>query len=223
MPKSPDAFRTISEVSTWLDTPAHVLRFWESKFTQIKPVKRAGGRRYYRPDDMALLGGIKSLLHDEGMTIKGVQKLLREKGVKHVAALGPSPEGAEDNVIDAVPPKAPEAEPAPEAPKAPALSVNLAPKPETAENVVPLTPTPPPEPEAEPETPAHNDTVEPAAATAAPPVLPEDPSDDAYADLSARMQPILHRASRGRVAKNAAAIAPLVARLEAVRARLGRD
>jgi len=87
MAKSADAFRTISEVADWLETPAHVLRFWESKFTQVKPVKRAGGRRYYRPQDMRLLGGIKRLLHDDGMTIKGVQKLLRDKGVRHVAAL----------------------------------------------------------------------------------------------------------------------------------------
>ncbi len=85
MSKSADAFRTISEVSEWLETPAHVLRFWESKFTQVKPVKRAGGRRYYRPSDMLLLGGIKKLLHSDGMTIKGVQKLLRENGVQHVA------------------------------------------------------------------------------------------------------------------------------------------
>ncbi|MFU8777441.1 MAG: MerR family transcriptional regulator, partial [Roseovarius sp.] len=63
MGKAADAFRTISEVADWLDVPAHVLRFWESKFPQIKPVKRAGGRRYYRPADMALLGGIKVLLH----------------------------------------------------------------------------------------------------------------------------------------------------------------
>lgn len=87
MAKSADAFRTISEVSEWLDTPAHVLRFWESKFTQVKPVKRAGGRRYYRPSDMELLGGIKRLLHDDGMTIKGVQKLLRDKGIGHVTAM----------------------------------------------------------------------------------------------------------------------------------------
>jgi DNA-binding transcriptional MerR regulator len=87
MPKSKDAFRTISEVAEWLETPAHVLRFWESKFTQVKPVKRAGGRRYYRPADMLLLGGIKKLLHDDGLTIKGAQKLLREHGVKHVADL----------------------------------------------------------------------------------------------------------------------------------------
>src|SRR6056297_317168 len=87
MGKSADAFRTISEVADWLGVPAHVLRFWESKFAQVKPVKRAGGRRYYRPADMLLLGGIKKLLHDDGMTIKGVQKLLREQGVRHVARL----------------------------------------------------------------------------------------------------------------------------------------
>lgn len=85
MDKSPDAFRTISEVADWLDVPTHVLRFWESRFAQVKPVKRAGGRRYYRPTDMRLIGGIKKLLHEDGMTIRGVQKLLREEGVKHVA------------------------------------------------------------------------------------------------------------------------------------------
>ncbi|MEP2530629.1 MerR family transcriptional regulator [Shimia sp.] len=99
MGKSRDAFRTISEVAEWLDTQAHVLRFWESKFTQVKPVKRAGGRRYYRPQDMQLLGGIKKLLHDDGMTIKGAQKLLREKGVKHVAGLSQSLDS--DQVIEA--------------------------------------------------------------------------------------------------------------------------
>lgn len=87
MDKSPDAFRTISEVADTLDTPAHVLRFWESRFPQIKPVKRAGGRRYYRPADIALLTGIKRLLHDEGLTIRGVQKILRDQGVRHVAGL----------------------------------------------------------------------------------------------------------------------------------------
>ena len=88
MEKSPDAFRTISEVAEYLETPAHVLRFWESRFPQIKPVKRAGGRRYYRPSDVALLAGIRRLLHDEGMTIRGVQKMLREQGVRQVAAFG---------------------------------------------------------------------------------------------------------------------------------------
>ena len=87
MGKSAEAFRTISEVAEWLGIPTHVLRFWESKFTQIKPVKRAGGRRYYRPKDMLLIGGIRKLLHEDGMTIKGAQKVLREKGVKYVASL----------------------------------------------------------------------------------------------------------------------------------------
>lgn len=99
MDKSPDAFRTISEVADTLDTPAHVLRFWESRFPQIRPVKRAGGRRYYRPSDVALLTGIKKLLHEDGLTIRGVQKILREQGVRHVAALGGG--GA-----DAMPPEA---------------------------------------------------------------------------------------------------------------------
>lgn len=87
MEKSPDAFRTISEVAEFLETPAHVLRFWESRFPQIRPVKRAGGRRYYRPADVALLTGIKRLLHEEGMTIRGVQKILREQGVRYVSGI----------------------------------------------------------------------------------------------------------------------------------------
>jgi DNA-binding transcriptional MerR regulator len=86
--KSPDAFRTISEVSEQLDLPQHVLRFWETRFTQVKPMKRGGGRRLYRPDHIALLRGIKALLYDDGMTIKGVQKMLREKGAKTVIARG---------------------------------------------------------------------------------------------------------------------------------------
>lgn len=89
MTKSPDAFRTISEVAAWLGVQAHVLRFWESKFPQVKPIKRAGGRRYYRPADMRLIGGIKTLLHDDGMTIKGVQKLLREQGLSYVSDMSP--------------------------------------------------------------------------------------------------------------------------------------
>ncbi|MFY0309265.1 MerR family transcriptional regulator [Leisingera sp. D0M16] len=98
MSKSPDAFRTISEVADWLGVQAHVLRFWESKFTQVKPVKRAGGRRYYRPADMRLLGGIKKLLHDDGMSIKEVQALLREHGAAHVAEFShPVDAAAEDH------------------------------------------------------------------------------------------------------------------------------
>lgn len=86
--KSAEAFRTISEVAQDLDVPQHVLRFWETRFTQVKPVKRAGGRRYYRPEDVDLLRGIRSLLYSDGFTIKGVQKVLRERGLRHVAEVG---------------------------------------------------------------------------------------------------------------------------------------
>src|ERR1700742_4018284 len=86
--KSPEAFRTISEVAVELDVPQHVLRFWETRFAQVKPIKRAGGRRYYRPEDVDLLRGIRALLYSDGYTIKGVQKVLREKGLRHVAGLG---------------------------------------------------------------------------------------------------------------------------------------
>ena len=86
--KSAEAFRTISEVAIELDVPQHVLRFWESRFVQIKPVKRAGGRRYYRPEDVDLLKGIRALLYSDGFTIKGVQKVLKERGLRHVAEVG---------------------------------------------------------------------------------------------------------------------------------------
>ncbi len=86
MAKALDAFRTISEVATELDVQKHVLRFWENKFPQVRPMKRGGGRRYYRPDDLDLLRGIRYLLHREGYTIKGVQKLLREQGLDFVKA-----------------------------------------------------------------------------------------------------------------------------------------
>jgi DNA-binding transcriptional MerR regulator len=85
--KAPDAFRTISEVADDLDVPQHVLRFWESRFPQIKPMKRAGGRRYYRPEDVDLLRGIRHLLYGEGYTIRGVQRILREQGPKFVQAV----------------------------------------------------------------------------------------------------------------------------------------
>ncbi|WP_455872714.1 MerR family transcriptional regulator [Rhizobium yanglingense] len=87
MDKSPDAFRTISEVADDLDLPQHVLRFWETRFPQIKPMKRGGGRRYYRPEDVDLLKGIRHLLYDHGYTIKGVQKLLKTNGNKFVVAV----------------------------------------------------------------------------------------------------------------------------------------
>jgi DNA-binding transcriptional MerR regulator len=91
MSKTAEAFRTISEVADELDVPKHVLRFWEGRFPQIRPMKRGGGRRYYRPEDMALLRGICHLLHAEGYTIKGVQKILREQGVDTVKRVGAGP------------------------------------------------------------------------------------------------------------------------------------
>jgi DNA-binding transcriptional MerR regulator len=88
MDKSPDAFRTISEVAEDLDLPQHVLRFWETRFSQIRPLKRGGGRRYYRPDDVDLLKGIRHLLYGEGYTIKGVQRILKAEGVRFVQGVG---------------------------------------------------------------------------------------------------------------------------------------
>ena len=90
MDKAPDAFRTISEVADDLDLPQHVLRFWETRFQQIKPMKRGGGRRYYRPEDVDLLRGIRHLLHADGYTIKGVQKLIKENGIRAVVEVGRS-------------------------------------------------------------------------------------------------------------------------------------
>ena len=88
MEKSPDAFRTISEAAEELDLPQHVLRFWETRFSTIKPLKRGGGRRYYRPEDVQLLKGIRHLLYDQGFTIKGVQRILKEQGARQVIAIG---------------------------------------------------------------------------------------------------------------------------------------
>jgi DNA-binding transcriptional MerR regulator len=92
--KSPEAYRTIREVADSLDLPQHVLRFWETRFPQIRPLKRAGGRRYYRPDDIERLRLIKRLLYDEGYTIKGVQKLFKEQGVQALSAAAASPIGS---------------------------------------------------------------------------------------------------------------------------------
>ena len=110
--KAPDAFRTISEVADDLDLPQHVLRFWESRFREIKPMKRGGGRRYYRPDDVDLLRGIRHLLYGEGYTIRGVQRILREQGIKFVEEVwregAPQPphgavdDPADDEVVDTV-------------------------------------------------------------------------------------------------------------------------
>jgi DNA-binding transcriptional MerR regulator len=117
MDKTHDAFRTIGEVAEALDLPQHVLRFWETKFTQIKPVKRAGGRRYYRPEDIQLVAAIRVLLYSEGYTIKGVQRILKEQGAKAVVAAslgagrggGARPEAlvktsAPDHLADFLPP-----------------------------------------------------------------------------------------------------------------------
>ena len=152
MDKSADAFRTISEVADHLDTPAHVLRFWESRFPQIRPVKRAGGRRYYRPSDVALLTGIKRLLHDEGMTIRGVQKILREQGVRHVSGVtgdAPDHDGVDDaaysDMIDdavvTMPPDPTPFRPAPGLTEAMAKAVDLRPGrswPEAPTTAVPI-------------------------------------------------------------------------------------
>lgn len=92
MEKGPDAFRTISEVADDLDLPQHVLRFWETRFAQIKPMKRGGGRRYYRPDDVDLLRGIRHLLYGEGYTIRGVQQILKDQGLRYVQTVGRSAE-----------------------------------------------------------------------------------------------------------------------------------
>ena len=107
--KSPDAFRTISEVAEDLDLPQHVLRFWETRFTHIRPLKRGGGRRYYRRDDIDLLKGIRHLLYGEGYTIKGVQRILKEEGIRFVQAVGrgeasvaaPRPDGQAGPVVPA--------------------------------------------------------------------------------------------------------------------------
>jgi DNA-binding transcriptional MerR regulator len=179
MNKSPDAFRTISEVADWLDIQAHVLRFWESKFNQVKPVKRAGGRRYYRPSDMQLLGGIKRLLHEDGLTIKGVQKILREQGVAHVAALSAP---LEDSA--AAPSSSPAEEPPAEEPVAAEWpDVSAEPRAETAS---PVTPEAAPEPPkvAQPD-PAGD------VATAAADAVPAEPQTSAQEELP--LPTFLHR------------------------------
>ena len=198
MAKARDAFRTISEVATWLDTPAHVLRFWESKFSQIKPVKRAGGRRYYRPEDMLLLAGIKTLLHDQGLTIKGAQKLLREKGVKHVQGLSPlsvgieTGEDADDDAPAAM--DSPRIERAPQPDPAPRDAAEAAPMPA------------------------------PEVKTAMPPPTSRP---DHFAPPPARQEPrllaLLQTVDRSVVKDRSARIAPMIARLESLRDRLRAD
>ena len=212
MSKSRDAFRTISEVSDVLDTPAHVLRFWESKFSQVKPVKRAGGRRYYRPGDLDLLAGIKKLLHDDGMTIKGAQKLLREQGVKHVSGLGaailadqtPTETPVEDIAVEAVEDQAAPVE---------TVEATIDPAPEAeveASNVVALAP-------AEVESEASDAAGEQPQAAA--PSIPDDPSDN-DSKAPARIFHLLRKTPSKRVAAQADAIAPLLERMQTLRDRV---
>lgn len=198
MAKAKDAFRTISEVAEWLDTPTHVLRFWETKFSQIRPVKGAGSRRYYRPADMELLGGIKQLLHEDGMTIKGAQKMLREQGAKHVSTLGKSlkKNEAETTLPEPVTTVAPAPVVAPAPAPAPLISI----VPEPIQSALPFDPAPTP-PKADP---AHID-------------IPELPNNSPI--LSARLVGY-HLADRAILRSRAAQIAPLLARLEQLRAQM---
>ena len=126
MDKAADAFRTISEVAEELDVPQHVLRFWETRFTQIRPMKRGGGRRYYRVNDVDLLKGIRALLYGKGHTIKGVQRIIKERGVSHLADIGRGQEHHGDS------------EPATNVPEAaqPSTSRSNPPKLKTGEDVI---------------------------------------------------------------------------------------
>jgi DNA-binding transcriptional MerR regulator len=112
MIKSPDAFRTISEAAEELDIPQHVLRFWETRFPQIKPIKRGGGRRYYRPEDLDFLRGVKHFLYGEGYTIKGLQKLIKERGVRFISAFQDSDAPLHVAPVESAEPEQPSAKPA---------------------------------------------------------------------------------------------------------------
>ncbi|MFQ6549594.1 MerR family transcriptional regulator [Aestuariibius sp. 2305UL40-4] len=201
MSKSPDAFRTIGEVSEWLGTPAHVLRFWESKFSQIKPVKRAGGRRYYRPDDMALLSGIRTLLHDEGMAIKEVQQLLKEQGIRHVADFGEDPRSVQDTPQDVV------AEPVADAPPA------AKPDPTPSEEIDDLGPL----------FASRNRPAEPAAPAKKSPLGKDLPADPKDIPGKPALLTALARADRTALRAGAAKIAPHLTSLRALSDRLARE
>lgn len=216
MDKSPDAFRTISEVADQLETPAHVLRFWESRFPQIRPVKRAGGRRYYRPSDVALLTGIKRLLHDEGLTIRGVQKILRDHGVRHVAGLsddtvavdsliaGPDTTAAASEAPppEAIPDDLPE-----EIPEAAFIAIEDDDEVVLPELPPPARPRPPPVQSILP-------LFEAAAARAPEPRPPAPPRDDVtFASRIRRLPPGSLAAARPELARLAERLATLRARL----------
>lgn len=232
--KSPQAFRTIREVADWLEVEAHALRFWESKFSQIKPVKRAGGRRYYRPSDMRLIGGIKTLLHDQGLTIRGVQKLIREEGVAHVASLSPPLDEDLDSIsedqtvdgttVDAQAPQsggfvdidalAGEDAPAEDDSAPPEPGMNEAPKADETQ------------PEAEPEGDADPEPVELASEPeseitdlAAMASAAEDMPEDAPPTPLSELRALLHAAVPFSLSQQQQ-LAPLVARLESLATRL---
>lgn len=218
MAKARDAFRTISEVAETLNTPAHVLRFWESKFKQIKPVKRAGGRRYYRPDDLALLAAIKDLLHNQGHSIKDTQRFIRESGVKAIVADG-------HKVLDAL--EGVDAGETIEAPKIPPPVVTTVEDqpdlfagiddavakpavledfdtPEVVDEVIEATETAPAE--------------APAPETKAMPTLPPQPT--ARTDVGSRILADLLQAKPAILRKNADQIAPLAKKLTTLRDEL---
>lgn len=234
--KSPQAFRTIREVADWLGVEAHVLRFWESKFSQIKPVKRAGGRRYYRPADMQLVGGIKVLLHDQGLTIRGVQKLIREEGVAHVSALSPalaedlaSGEVIELSVSDTGPAAPEPAAPIPAAGffdlDAMAGPQDSAPAPETA-NADPQGQSAgdaPADPQGQPTETTPAETVAAAVQAPAPPASPApspaDSEETAPEDALAALRALITR-SGSLDAARIAELAPHLDRLQALADRL---
>lgn len=208
MGKAPDAFRTISEVAEWLDVAPHVLRFWESKFTQVKPVKRAGGRRYYRPSDMEILGGIKVLLHEEGQTIKAVQSLISELGIEAVVAKSPDIDDVENpleviegNVV-AFEPSSAETTDVQETPPQPVAAPDPAPEPGVAKVDAP--------------TPA--DAPAPKPRIIEIPEIAGDMPDDAARPLSA-LGLVLTTDAATRATKTDR-IAPMIARLQALRAQM---
>ncbi|MDF2232359.1 MerR family transcriptional regulator [Albimonas sp. CAU 1670] len=173
MDKSPNAFRTISEVSETLDVPAHVLRFWESKFTAVRPIKRGGGRRYYRPEDVTLLVGIRELLYEDGLTIKGVQKIFREKGQKHVVRRGAEVLGEPFEEVAETP-----APPTAQAPVAAEPAPALAP---AGASMAPAAPAP--EPDAEPD--------------AAAPAEPEAPDAERVRAVISKLEALRNRLREG--------------------------
>lgn len=208
MAKSPEAFRTISEVAEWLDTPAHVLRFWESRFSQIRPVKRAGGRRYYRPSDMRLLWGIRKLLHEDGITIRGVQKILRERGVRYVT--DPSPEICEASKPGGA------AQPGQGARR-------RAGAPEPGPVAEDVSPAPAETGDADADAPAPPQPVPESGEPPAPVPASQDPADDAPLPLSPpfapRIRPALARLAVLPMGERAE-LGRLAARLRALRARM---